>query len=141
MIRLIKIATNNKSENERALDLVKSKHVVKGSNNKPEDIKNNFFTLFANQDKYISGQMAAAVYTVKANNYSILSNSRRTEFKFDQLITSSGHDNSVFDRYTDIEVARFLHQNMKLIFSDLIEKCHDRVPSELPVFPLQFYAK
>lgn len=67
MIHLIKIVPSTNKNSSGAVDLVKTKQVAKGSNNKdkPDDMTNNHFALFANQDKYISGQMAAAVYKYK----------------------------------------------------------------------------
>lgn len=78
---------------------------------------------------------------ININNFCILSNSRRSEFKFDQFVASADNTDSSFDKYTDTEVSRFLHQNMNLIFVNLTEDCHERVPSELPAFAQQFYAK
>ena len=52
-----------KSEHEKAVDLLKSKNVAKSNNDKNKS--NNYFTLFADQDKYVSGQMAASIYKAK----------------------------------------------------------------------------
>lgn len=53
---------------------------------KEEPISNNYFTLFTENEKMVSGDLAAT--KVKNNSFSILSNSKIWSFKFDHIIST-----------------------------------------------------
>lgn len=150
---------SSKSETSQKRVVVEknNRQLVKRSKTKEKaiPIENNYFTLFVENEKMISGQLAATKH--KYNTFTVLSSSKLWSFKFDHILKTNlsylaagdnvnkgnepKEEGNTFETYTNYEANRFINQNRNLIYVNMTEDNSEKVPSSIPEFPKQFYHK